>query len=45
MCQPKQLFKNQQALTPEQDKALQVWREVELDMIPNKEDAADHTAS
>ena len=34
---------NQQALTPEQEKALQVWREVELDMIPNKEDAADHT--
>lgn len=35
--------KNQQTLTAAQDQALKEWREVEIDLIPNKEDAAEHT--
>ncbi len=35
--------KNNQPLTESQDKALKEWREVEIDMIPSTEDAAEHT--
>lgn len=34
---------NQLDLTELQNLALKEWREVEIDLIPNKEDAADHT--
>ncbi len=35
--------KNNQALTDAQNQALKEWREVEISLIPNKADAAEHT--
>ncbi|MBL7865833.1 MAG: DUF418 domain-containing protein [Cyclobacteriaceae bacterium] len=35
--------KNNQELTVEQTKALAEWRDIEVSLIPNKEDAAEHT--
>ena len=35
--------KSNQPLTDLQNQALKEWREIEIDLIPNKEDAAEHT--
>lgn len=35
--------KNNQTLTEAQDKAMQDWRQIEINLIPNREDAAEHT--